>query len=467
MKRMFTVAFTLPLIFLAGHSWGQESKSANSVKGEGKLPIPGYAIPYNFDGWLEFVEVVKTSYDADRKQTVWVLQAKKDTVTAQGEMERARFLDEDGVNLEENATITFSPNANYRKKGERIRAFLKTPSDEILKKTKKVLVGAAAEKATGEEKQSSTKTRPQQLSAFRGAKQGSAVAAPGRAATKNEAEGLGVNSAKPSPQKSYRKTAERVQELVLLRVCGLMSKGKSDDDFGRTSDVRVADNLTVSNVPIEFLEGCTDAALVQVSALGLFPESKDAASLRKALEKNALDKRAAARALVAWWSEDILAEWQVDAKANVPTRKLLQLDGERTQMLKSLRSSPTGVLSAQWLLFPMGLDTFSPTKQARKPVSFQILLGRFNPDAPVTEMTAEAVAEELIWTRRIGLTDGTVAKLPDSRKTFQALILERLGFEIGDPISLDKSKREAAQQRLAASMKVCAEVWKTSPAALR
>ncbi len=277
--------------------------------------------------------------------------------------------------------------------------------------------------------------------------------------------GLSSSSGQDAKQKkkAYTKSPEMLQGLIFLKAFGLMPKGKGDDDFGRTADNRVNDQLMVTGVPAEFIEKSTEAALVQVSALGLFPELKDGAALEKALKEKTLDSRAAAKALVAWWTVEILAEWKIDAKKKLSTQEMFQLDIERTQTLKSLGSSPDGTLAAPWLLFPQGLDTFSPNKQARKPVSFQMLVERFDPDMPVTEKNAEAVAEELVWTQRIGLTDGTIAKLPDARRVFQALILERLGFEIGDPMDADNTKREAARRKLADATRVSTEAWKAKP----
>jgi hypothetical protein len=193
----------------------------------------------------------------------------------------------------------------------------------------------------------------------------------------------------------------------------------------------------------------------------LFSDLKEGA-LEKALKEKTLNSRAAAKALVAWWTIEIFAEANVDSQKKT-TRELLQLDARRTQTLKSVRGSPEGALAASWLLFPQGLDMFSPNAQARKPVSFQMLVERFDPDMPVMEKNADAVAEELVWTQRIGLTDGTIAKLPDARKVLQALILERLGFEIGDPRDADNNKREAARKKLADATRVCAEAWKAQP----
>jgi len=218
----------------------------------------------------------------------------------------------------------------------------------------------------------------------------------------------------------------------------------------------------VKPAPLQ-IEKSTEAALVQVFALGLFPELKDGAALEKAIKEKTLNSRAAAKALVSWWTVEIFAEWNIGAKKKPSTQEMLQLDAKRMQTLKSLRSSPEGTLAATWLLFPQGIDTFSPNKQARKPVSFQMLVERFDPDMPATEKNAEAVAEELVWTQRIGLTEGTIAKLPDSRRVFQALILEQLGFEIGDPMDADNTKREAARKKLAEAMRASAEAWKAKP----
>lgn len=262
-------------------------------------------------------------------------------------------------------------------------------------------------------------------------------------------------------KRAYAQSPDMLQGLILLKAFELLPAGRQVEDFGRTVDIRVSDQLTVTGVPIEFLEKSTEAALIQVSALGLSPDFKDGAAFEKAVKEKKINSRAAAKALVAWWTAEILAEWNVDSKdKKVTSQELLQLDFQRTRALKSLGSSPDGALMATWLLFPQGLDSLSPTRQSRRPVSFQMLMERFAPDMPVTEENAEAISEELVWTRHINLSDATIAQLPDARRVLRALILERLGFEIGDPMDADLAKRQAARNKLAEAELVATKAWK-------
>jgi len=69
---------------------------------------------------------------------------------------------------------------------------------------------------------------------------------------------LGLSSASgqdaKQQKKVYTKSPEMLQGLVLLKAIELMPKGKGDDDFGRTADIRVTDQLMVTGVPAEFIE---------------------------------------------------------------------------------------------------------------------------------------------------------------------------------------------------------------------
>jgi hypothetical protein len=259
--------------------------------------------------------------------------------------------------------------------------------------------------------------------------------------------------------RAFAISAEQQRELLLMRAIGMMPAGQDATDFGRREVVRVADDWTVTEVPVEYLERCTEAALIQTAALGLLPELAADGDVAAALDKKTLDARQGARALVDWWTAEILAEWQIAEDKPLTSQEVLRLDAQRHHALRESGAAPEGVLTAQWLLFPMGINVL-PGTTVRKPVSFRMLLSRFEPNAKVTERNADAVAEELIWTRRLGLGDGTPTGLPQARRTVQALLLERMGFEIGDPSDPDPAKRKDAIAKLSRARKTCVEAWK-------
>ena len=257
---------------------------------------------------------------------------------------------------------------------------------------------------------------------------------------------------------TYPISPDNVQELVLLKVFGLVPKGKSDDDFGRKAEIRVADRLAVSDVPVDFLKASADAAITQTAALGLLP-LKEGEQLEKLLSERKLDGKAATKALVLWWTMDMMSEWDPESKGNLSSQQLLALDKERAKSVGSLGTIPSEQLRAQWLLFPMGMDQFSPMQRVRKPATFHSLIERFDPPATIHKDNAVAAAEDLIWTWRIGLGDGKAATLPESRLVIQAHLVERLNFKIGDPLDPDETLRKSAREKLAAALKVCRLAW--------
>ena len=69
------------------------------------------------------------------------------------------------------------------------------------------------------------------------------------------------------------------------------------------------------------------------------------------------------------------------------------------------------------------------------------------------------MAEELVWTAALGLGDGKMESLPDTRRLIQAGILEALGFHIGNPTDPNTEKRETALKNLREKMEILAKIW--------
>ena len=258
---------------------------------------------------------------------------------------------------------------------------------------------------------------------------------------------------------AYPITADKVQELALLKALGQVPAGKSEEDFGRKNEIRVSNSIVVTDVPVDFLKASADAALAQTAALGFLPV-KEGESLEKLINDRKLDGKVAAKALVQWWTVEIMTELNPD-NGELSAQDLLTRDMGRAKGLQSLGAAPSETLQAQWLLFPSGMDQFSPIRQVRKPVTLRTLIERFDPATTASENNAVATAEDLVWTWRIGLGDGKAATLSDSRSVIQAHLVERLGFKVGDPLDSNEAQRKAARENLASALKTCQTIWRS------
>ncbi len=94
------------------------------------------------------------------------------------------------------------------------------------------------------------------------------------------------------------------------------------------------------------------------------------------------------------------------------------------------------------------------------PVPLIWLLKRFDPKSDVTKETADVVAEEILWTKELGISDGTYQTLPQAREVVQAAILEGLNFDIGNPSHKDKSKSAKAKAKLEEGKKSLINTWR-------
>jgi len=268
---------------------------------------------------------------------------------------------------------------------------------------------------------------------------------------------------KPYDYGSALQRAERASTAAWLAAYGLLPKGSKAGGLGATADVRVSDTLVVTGVPKAYIEGCAAGALAQAAA-----ETMVAAMLEgKPKPASSAPKGGwpTAKTLALWWAAPRRAEIRVfGPKGKLTMEELIRSDGQMERALKqrgpSAATSGPMALPTDWLLFPKGLSI--RPKYRRRAVSFRALLTRFEPEAPVTEANADAVAEELIWTKALGLSHGTFRTLPDARRRLQAAILEALDFEIGDPAHADEAGRAAALKKLAEAKKQFMKLWNES-----
>jgi hypothetical protein len=240
-------------------------------------------------------------------------------------------------------------------------------------------------------------------------------------------------------------------DLAILRTHGML-RTAAKNDFGGKADIAVSDGLVVTGVPVDFLNAA--ARSEQAYVLAISQADPPAAGA----QKGRLD---AARAIVGLWVRPLLVKCAESAGAAVvpnqapPKPKLSELipfDCRRQLARDAREGKKPAILAADWLFFVRRLEVdrtppFAPKWQQRE-VSARELLDRFEPDMPATAENADTVAEELVWTKALGLSDAAPKTLPPARFTLQALILEAVGYEIGDPGDSDFAKAAAAIKKL-------------------
>jgi hypothetical protein len=250
-------------------------------------------------------------------------------------------------------------------------------------------------------------------------------------------------------------------DLDIMRRYGVLrTETRAKDDFGGKADVAVSGNLTVTDVPEDYLKAAVRSELE--SAIAFLQVQ---VPLSKAL-KGRLD---AAKLIVMMWFIPIRTRYAESVgapagQAPKPTQaQMIRFDAQRQRVRDASGGEPAGVLAADWLFFVRRLDLqreppFAP-KWQRREVSVRELLDRFEPDAPVTAENADSVAEELVWTKALGLGDGTLKTLPAARQTLQALILESIGFSVGDPGDPNSTSAAGAKTRLNAAKAEFRKKW--------
>lgn len=210
-----------------------------------------------------------------------------------------------------------------------------------------------------------------------------------------------------------------------------------------STTVPVSDSLAVSGVPASFIQALAARKLLQLQALGLVT-AEDIA------KPNALVK-----ALAMDW---VLPTLVVSAGGEGLTSE------KPGPMLPRIRAD--GSLAAK--LAVDGLPVAKPNlgrlfwnEIAVVPdhLPLSSLVGRFDPEVPVTEENAADVAEELVWSKALKISDGSHAQLAATRRALQAAIFELLQFEIGDPQAADKAKQKQAREQLQKARATFQETW--------
>ena len=242
-------------------------------------------------------------------------------------------------------------------------------------------------------------------------------------------------------------------DLDIMRRYGVLrTETKAKDDFGGKADVAVSDNLTVTDVPAEFFKSAVRSELESGIAF---------LQVQVPLSKLLRGRLDAAKMIVMMWFIPIRTKYAESigapaGQAPKPTQaQMIRFDVQRQRAREAQGGQPPPVLAADWLFFVRRLDLqrtppFAP-KWQRRDVLVQELLDRFEPDAPVTAENADSVAEELVWTKALGLSDGTPKTLPVARQTLQALILESVGFSVGDPGDPNSTSAAGAKMKLNAA----------------
>ena len=237
--------------------------------------------------------------------------------------------------------------------------------------------------------------------------------------------------------KAYVPSKWMEENTYVLRARG------SNVDWKTKADIRVSNDLLVTGVPLRYICGCAEHARIL-------------AEVRDGLRERETERWAIAKGFSKNWVETRRALIEVSSRRRVSIRELIYHDA----ILEPLTPAWP---STEWLLnvaeLHRGLNRLGPSRHG---VAFRALLLRFDPRAAVTEANADEVAEELVWTKALKLSDGTMENLPEVRSQLQAAILEGIGLSIGDPIAPDSAERGAARERLAREMGKLAAVWQDS-----
>jgi len=130
-----------PIITYGAASSRTDNASSQTDNGKSsyqvKLPIPDFAITCNASLWQGSFTIKKVSYDNDKKQVVFVLEAVRNFTFQDDGFESIKFYDEDGVDMIQRKNIQFDADPKALKLGESTRARMDVPGAEVLKQTKK------------------------------------------------------------------------------------------------------------------------------------------------------------------------------------------------------------------------------------------------------------------------------------------------------------------------------------------
>lgn len=272
---------------------------------------------------------------------------------------------------------------------------------------------------------------------------------PGRLA---EAEGL-----KKIPYGGAAETRKKAKGTNLLELMEKMREQRRMAELAalglaprrgeeRKANVQVSESLVVTDVPISTLQSRLLAAKVTISALGV-----QNGTVGDPPGNPAEDRLRRARGFVRWWftnTTPFIMKAVHKRKDALTNRDLIKgdarIDDEKVRALMVF-GGHSGPINAKWLI---PADATAMGGSRRGNVLFSKLLDRFDPEQAVTEANAEMVAEELTIMQSLSLGDVTWRSLPDCRRAIQALLLDQLGFQVGDPTDKDPAKRRAALQKL-------------------
>jgi hypothetical protein len=132
---VLAVIFTIAVLPTAK---AQDKKADAKVPEKTKLPVEKYDLPLDLSGGSKFFEFLKMKYDKDANQIVFVVKTKSG-FQGGGQL-RFAFLDEDDVDVNKDNEPKFNPTLDRVVAGENTRMHLTLPAEDVLKKTKRVVL---------------------------------------------------------------------------------------------------------------------------------------------------------------------------------------------------------------------------------------------------------------------------------------------------------------------------------------
>ncbi len=285
-------------------------------------------------------------------------------------------------------------------------------------------------------------------------------------------------------------------DTLKMDVAQMYSRGSwTLQDLGPLVDVRVSDATIISGVPAEFISACLKYALHdtrytevanQAHKEGVYDlaeifrrqsasddiQKKDRLEDARILIQCLIGERLGNLQAEGWPVKEPLGAVKADASrtaitavAGKPGEQDIPAEwwksgGIPAEFWKSAgqeRFRPR--LSFRWL-FMAGSSPLGEDRDSLRNVTFRQVLERFDPNYALSDDNADLVAEDLVWTKTLGISDGTPATLPNARRVLQALILEPLvGFPIGDPADKDPAGRKAASAKLEEAKLLFDKTW--------
>lgn len=128
-------------LFPAGGYTFRRKKEVTEFKPSPAENLPGSAA-WDLNALKRHFNIVKTTYDKEKREVVWLLETKRDISTElRGGAPRIsfRFYDADDVSFDDIIEITYRPTEAAFKKGDKLRGVLTMPPEQTLADTKKVI----------------------------------------------------------------------------------------------------------------------------------------------------------------------------------------------------------------------------------------------------------------------------------------------------------------------------------------